>query len=462
MNRKQRRALAGAVGPESLAGAEQRIGQAIALHQQGRLDAAEALYRQILRQNSRQVDALHFLGVLAAQRRDNDGAVKLIRRALELKPGYADAHNNLGNVLAAMEQFDDAAAAYRQTIELAPGNISARCNLGVMLRRAGRFEEAVAACQQALAMNPDLAEVHLNLGKALVALERYEEAVAAHREAIRLRPGHASAYKSLGMLLYRLNRSEEAAELFQCWLEQDPANPVARHLLAAHSGRGAPARAADDYVQELFDGMADSFDDHLRRLDYRAPELLAREVAMVLGEPTRVLDVLDAGCGTGLCGPLLRPYARRLTGVDLSPRMVERARACEDYDELVVAELTAFLAARPASHDLIVSADTLVYFGDLRPVLAVAATALRPGGRLAFTVERGEEAETTGFLLDHSGRYRHAEAYLRRELVRAGMVVESLGIVDLRLEGGHPVAGFLVLARKPSPAMEVQMRPRQA
>lgn len=427
---------------------EQQVEQAIALHRQGQIDAAEALYRRILHRNPRQVDALHFLGVLAAQRRDNDGAIKLIRRALELNPRYVDAHNNLGNVLAAMERFDEAAAAYRQTIELAPGNINAHCNLGVMLRRSGRFEEAIAACQQALALDARLAEVHLNLGKALVALERYEEALAAHREALRLQPGHASAYKSLGMLLYRLDRGEEAVELFQRWLEQDPANPVARHLLAAHSGRGAPARAADDYVQELFDGMAGSFDDHLRRLDYRAPELIARGLAAVLDAPNRSLEVVDAGCGTGLCGPLLRPYARRLTGVDLSPRMVDRARARGDYDELAVAELTAFLTARPAAYDLVASADTLIYFGDLRPVLAAAAAALRLGGRLAFTVERGEGGKTEDFLLNRSGRYQHTEAYLRRELVRAGMMIETLEAMDLRLEGGQPVAGFLVLARK--------------
>ncbi len=96
MNRKQRRALAGVARSDAPASEEQRIGQAIAMQRQGRLDAAEALYRQILHRNPRQVDALHFLGVLAAQRHDNDGAVKLIRQALEQNPRYADAHNNSG------------------------------------------------------------------------------------------------------------------------------------------------------------------------------------------------------------------------------------------------------------------------------------------------------------------------------------------------------------------------------
>lgn len=452
MNRKQRRALASAAEVHTVAGAKQQIEQAIALHQQGQLGAAEALYRQILRQNPQQVDALHFLGVLAAQRHDNEGAVKLISQALALNPHYADAYNNLGNVLATMARFDEAATAYHRTIELAPSNLSAHCNLGIMLRRSGQFQAAVAACQRALALNPKLAEVQLNLGKALVALERYEEAVVAHYEAIHLRPSYASAYRSLGMLLYRLDRKEEAIDLFQRWLEQAPDQPVARHMLAAHSGQDAPTRAEDAYVQEVFDGMADGFDAHLHRLNYRAPEWIVQEIAMMLGAPSRSLKVLDAGCGTGLCGPLLRPYAHHLCGVDLSPRMVAHARTRGSYDELVVAELTAFLIDRPAAYDLIVSADTLIYFGDLQPVLAAATAALRPTGWLAFTVERSEGEAREAFRLDRSGRYQHTEAYLRQELDRAALAIKTLKTVDLRLEGGQPVVGYLVLAQRPGMA----------
>ena len=281
MNRKQRRALAGVAGrmlpPAWNNGSSRRFAP-----EWGNLMRRKRLYRQILRRNPRAGRRPAFSGVLAAQRHDNDGAVKLIRQALELNPRYADAHNNLGNVLAAMERFDEAATAYRQTIELAPGNFGAHCNLGIMLRRSGRFEEAVALSAGARP-EPRLAEVHLNLGKALVALERQRRSDGrvprgdppATRSCVRL--------QSLGMLLYRLNRSEEAAELFRGWLEQDPASPVARHMLAAHSGHAAPARAADDYVKELFDGMADSFDDHLHRLDYRAPDLIAREIGTTLG-----------------------------------------------------------------------------------------------------------------------------------------------------------------------------------
>lgn len=453
MNRQQRRALASQERSQPAASAK-GLQRAMQLHRDGKLEAAETLYRQVLQQNPREVDALHFLGVLNSQRGRQQEAAELIRRALALAPHYADAWNNLGNVLAATDCWEEAAAAYQRSSELAPINASARCNQGVMLSRAQRFEEAAAAFREAIALEPSLIEAHFNLGKALSAVGQYDPAIAAYQEVIRLQPTHAMAYRSRGILLYRLERGDEAIAMFQDWLALDPDNPVARHMLAAHSGQGVPERAADHYVQELFDGMADSFDDHLHQLDYRAPELIASAVNARFERPAGSLDVLDAGCGTGLCGPSLRPYARRLTGVDLSPRMIERARARGDYDELAVAELTAFLTDHPAAYDVIVSADTLVYFGDLQPVMAVAAVALRPGGRMAFTVERVTEAETpAGFSLHTSGRYQHSETYLRRVLDPVGLAVESLEAATLRMEGGQPVGGWVVVARR-SPAWD--------
>lgn len=447
MNRQQRRALASDQRSAKDSGSAS-LAQAIQLHRQGQLDAAEISYRQILQRNPRQIDALHFLGVLLSQRDRHQEGAESIRRALAIDPRYADAWNNLGNALAGLDRWDEAAEAYRKAGELAPANASARCNQGVMLLRARRFEEAAAAFRDAIALESGLVEAHFNLGKALSALGQYDPAIAAYQEVIRLHPTHAMAYRSRGILLYRLERGDEAIAMFRDWLALEPDNPVARHMLAAHSRQDVPERAADHYVQELFDGMAESFDDHLHQLDYRAPELIASAVAARYGPPAGSLDVLDAGCGTGLCGPSLRPYARRLTGVDLSPRMIERARARGDYEELAVAELTAFLIGYPAAYDLIVSADTLVYFGQLEPVSSAAAAALRPGGRLAFTVERVAEPDApAGFDLGSSGRYRHSEAYLRRTLAQAGLAVETLEPTTLRLEAGQPVEGFLVMAR---------------
>jgi predicted TPR repeat methyltransferase len=169
----------------------------------------------------------------------------------------------------------------------------------------------------------------------------------------------------------------------------------------------------------------------------------------VHAKPAGDLDILDAGCGTGLCGALLRPYARRLEGVDLSPGMLARARSTGSYDALEEAELTGFMGSKPAAYDVIVSADTLCYFGDLREVMAAAACSLRPGGHFIFTVERGgadDDAMAADYRLNPNGRYSHREADVRRVVSEAGLELLSVAREALRQEMGLPVPGLVVTA----------------
>ena len=204
---------------------------------------------------------------------------------------------------------------------------------------------------------------------------------------ITLRPKHPEARRLLALAHYTLGEVDKAIDIFDEWLREEPDDPIARHMLAACSGRDVPERASDAFIETTFDSFAASFDAKLASLAYRAPALVAEMLAHAGVDASRSLDVVDAGCGTGLCGPLVAPYARRLVGVDLSEAMLARARERNVYDELAKRELTAYLQDSPGSFDVIVSADTLVYFGALDAVTAAAANALRPGGVLVFTVE---------------------------------------------------------------------------
>ena len=177
-----------------------------------------------------------------------------------------------------------------------------------------------------------------------------------------LDPDQAGSKIMLGIALMTLGRKEEAVAHFKKWLQEEPDNPEARHLLAACSGKAVPGRAPDAYVKSLFDRFAENFEESLSGLEYKAPQLVVEALSKVCSRPAGDLSILDAGCGTGLCGPLLKPYARRLDGVDLSSGMLKRAAGSGSYDRLEEAELTAFIRDRKVVYDVIVSAGHPVLF----------------------------------------------------------------------------------------------------
>lgn len=424
---------------------------AVQLHRLRELDNAELLYERILAAVPSHPDAVHFLGILLHQRGRNDEALQRIDTSIAIDPS-ADRHNNLGNVFLELERHADAEAAFRQALFLEPGHANATNNLGALLRAQGRTDEARAAYLRAIELDPTHVDAYNNLGNLLAATGDVQQAVACYCKAIALTPGHPQARKFLGVAYYTLGEIDKAAAVFREWLDNEPDNPVALHLHAASSGQNVPARASDAYVETTFDGFAASFDAKLGKLGYRAPDLVASALGRACGAPTARWRILDAGCGTGLCGPLVAGHACRIVGVDLSSAMLDRARARRAYDELVKTELQSWLDAHACAYDIVVSADTLVYFGPLDRVFAAARHALAPGGLLIFTVEQMDVDTDAGFQINPHGRYSHSRPYVDRALAMAGFEVNSIDAAELRMEGGQPVRGLVVTARTPAVA----------
>lgn len=377
-------------------------------------------------------------------------AAGVFQAALALAPDRPELHSNLGGVFHALGRFAEAAACHRRALALGLEHPVVLTNLGTALRAAGETDAAAAALRRALALAPDHAPAHNNLGNVLRDLDRLPEAAEAYLAALSCDSADAEASLNLAAVLGLLQTRDRpaAVALAARWLALTPADPTAIHMAAALGCGAVPARAADGYVRGLFDGFAPAFDERLAALDYQAPALMAAALARLWPQPHRRLVVLDAGCGTGLCGPALRPYAGLLVGVDLSSGMLARAAARGVYNQLVEEELGAFLSLRPGLFDLIAAGDVLCYFGVLDSVLAAAAAALRPGGVLLFTLERAAE-DGPGFVLQGNGRYRHTPLAVATALERAGFAVREQTRVTLRTESGVPVPGLLVCAELP-------------
>lgn len=428
---------------------DQALAMAVKLHQAFELDDACKLYRRVLEASPDHPDALCFLGMAEHQNGLSDAGLARMRRAAELVPGFVGFHINLGNVLVETHRLAEAQQCYERAAALQPDSADIQNNLGAVHRAQNRLDEAEACFRRALATDRQHVRAWNNLGMVLGVRGDTKGAVEAYMTAIDLVPDIGLSSYQLGMTLYKLGQIEAATSVFKRWMLKEPHDPVPAHLYAACSGQNVPERASDRFIETSFDKFAASFEHVLNeRLNYRAPQLCADLLAQALGPAAAALDLLDAGCGTGLCGPLVAPWARTLVGVDLSAGMLAKARSKGVYQQLVKAELTAFLQDGPGQWDAIVCADTLCYFGDLRAVMAAAATALRPGGTLVFTVEAlPDEASTEARILP-SGRYAHGRAHLDDVMQAAGLQTLQVRHEHLRDEAGASVQGWLVSARR--------------
>jgi predicted TPR repeat methyltransferase len=269
-------------------------------------------------------------------------------------------------------------------------------------------------------------------------------------QATDLAPGFATAWFTLGEVREQLGDRKGAIVAFRTAEATDPGDRNGAGLRLMRLGAADLAGMRPTYVKALFDQYAPRFDAALMNdLGYRGPALLFAAVASTraaAGWPTTFRRAIDLGCGTGLAARAFSPIVDEIIGIDLSPRMIERARATGLYAEVEVAEIVAGLGGRPdASADLILAADVMVYVHDMTLLLREVARVLVPGGLFAFTVESNAGE---GVVLGEALRYSHSASCVRALVAAAGLVLERLEAASSRTESGADVPGLVVVAGK--------------
>jgi len=281
--------------------------------------------------------------------------------------------------------------------------------------------------------------------KRLNELGKVQTAYLCCKRTVELRPEKSDAWYALGDMAQSLGRRTEARHAYETYLELRPGDAEIEQILVALKDETPPPRAPDRCIQQIYRDFASHYESQMRDdLKYQGPERIADMLQAVLGEH-RNLKVLDLGCGSGLAGVSLKERASAMVGVDLSPEMLGLARARNIYDQLEVAEITAWLEGSADRFDLIACCDCLIYFGDLSPVVSAAAKRLNPGGVFVITTERGDRHP---FHLSDSGRYTHHPEHLREAAAAGGLMVARLDEAFLRMEYGAEVIGLFAALTK--------------
>jgi predicted TPR repeat methyltransferase len=445
MNPRQCRNIAKSENPEDVA----RLADLYRLN--GRLDEAEQEYCKALTLDPSYVRAHSNLGsILQTTGRIAEATAHFVH-AFKISPSDAAVVFNLARALSAQDRFKEAAFLYRKTISLKPDSANAHFGLALTLTDLGEYAEAELNYQRALEIDPLHWQARVGLGMALVDQGKILEAFEQAEVLARSETAAGFPHKTFGILLARAGCPDGARLCFETHLSLNPADKDEIAMLLAAVGGALPQRAADQQVLQLYSSRANRWDQgSIGPTGYQAHRL----VVAALNELSSrgVGTIIDAGCGTGLVGQLLRVKADRLVGIDLSEAMLVHARQKNVYDELHRGDLLEYLGSLRRSCEIISSAATLIHFGDLDLVFETAARCLRPDGLFAFTLfpnDDDPEAVNIGALngLAQGGCFRHGAGYVTRTAEKHGFYVELLRREPHEYVRNAPVPGMVVALR---------------
>ncbi|MBI3479553.1 MAG: tetratricopeptide repeat protein [Nitrosomonadales bacterium] len=410
--------------------------------------AAESFYKRALRHDPMHLDANYLLGTLYAEQRDFAQALKYLRQAAEINPRSHMIQNNLGNIYQMSGQYDKAIACYQRALSVEPNMPEVQNNLGNIYKNQDMPAEAEACYRRALLLRPDFVEVYCNLGGVLRSQKKFSEAIENYRKALDLSPAFKQAFEGLGICHAELGERDQAVASFNRYLELDPGdNSEVKLRLAQLKAGDIPQIYPAAVMLSTYEKKAQNWDADIQRpgMEFLGPRHVREMLAELQLPQARQLDVLDIGCGTGICGEYLRGYAKHLEGVDLSPHMLAQAKKKGYYNKLECVDAVGYMQDCKRSFDLIVASGVLILFGDLSPVFQAATRLLKPGGMFVFTLYR---SESEAVMVRYNLHFAHSAAYVQEAAESAGLQVVLLEQEVHEYDQGAAQPGWVAALRK--------------
>lgn len=399
---------------------QQIFSEAIQLHMQGKLERAKEKYQQVLKALPGNVNVLGNLGIVCRDLGQIEEALNYCQQAVADAPQDPTQHLNLGAVFEAANDLVQARQCYEKSLELAPAHPKALNNLGKIMHLQGETAEALAHFKRALAVEPNYPLALNNAGVLLSEQGDHEHGCEFLQKSHELDPSNGETLYNLAGVYNCLEKKEEACEILEKLLTLKPEHASAKHMLAALEG-GMTDAAPREYIIETFDRYAGRFDDHLQgALGYDVPLVLAEMISQVKEQP-KFKACLDLGCGTGLSGAAFTEFCERLTGVDLSQKMLEKAEKKKIYSRLECEDVLAYLEKETQKYDLFLATDLFIYMGRLDFFFQAVKRRASYGALLACSIERHDGTED--YVLRNSGRYAQQPDYLVAMAESAGFKV---------------------------------------
>lgn len=436
----------------------------------GQLDKAKQHLQQALRIDPHHAVGYNNLGRLFYLENLFAKAIPYFEKALRLNPDYWEAHYNLAHCLAQKNQFQAAAVHYREVLRLMPEHHNAHYNLGLIYFEEGNYEAAIEHLKASLTtteVSEDpaaplyyIAHSHLALGHIAEATEYFEKSLNfSNPDTL------GESHHNLAVLYLRQENYLKALFQFEEALKHQPENHTAKHMVNALTGVQSETPAPNQYISDLFDQYAEHYNAHVKeKLHYNVPGQLRNAVGRCISANSSAGRVLDLGCGTGLCGVYFRDLAIELIGVDLSPKMVEKAKALDAYESVIVADIQDYLNdPKLKPFNLIIAGDVLVYSGNLTKLFQAVTAALLPKGRFAFTIEnleqganldqkanldQNENPEQRDYFLNPTGRYAHSTHYIHQLAKANHLKIELEETIVPRQHEGKAIDGRLFVLQK--------------
>jgi len=414
------------------------------LYQASRFQEAEEKFTLALKNKTDYYSAMYNLALTLSAQEKNQEAVNHLIPLIKVQPKHLRAQFLLGKILIKEKLYKDADKHFQEIVKIQPNDKSILSSIINLLLENSRYEEAKRYCKLLLKLEPKNVETHYDLGLIAQSLGNRKRAIEYYHAALQIDESYFPAINNIA-LVYLAEHNPDAAKYYlTLGCELQPNNIELKQTFDALSQK---SETNDEFnkIQQLFDSVADHYDEQLlTALEYQIPTRLM--VLLKKYHPKNAKwNILEIGCGTGILCSYLKPWAELITGVDLSPKMSEKAKEKSCYEEVVVSENGAFLRDKEALFDLIVSADVFVYQKELEEILSACYKGLKKKGIMAFTTEISRKEEVA---LQPSGRYCHSKQYLKKLAKKIGFKVLFIKKLPTRTQQKGLMLGFYVLFQK--------------